>query len=107
MILHLLPFLVGLSSASPLDTRQEGRCTVQSCQIAALAGSTKESFTGTTVPDGTTLNGVCCVTYYNPAVKEIAYDNVDYAREWCTLFPYTPSDAGVSKRDADTEMVLF
>ena len=94
-----------LATAGPLThqaaARQvSGQCSGQSCEIADLSGSTGRAYTGTKIPADSTYSGDCCVIYYNPAIMQQAYAEVNGLQQYCSVFPYNPPTSSKIKREA-------
>ena len=64
-----------------VKTRQT--CQDQSCIIAALSGSSGETYDPATPPTGGTFEGDCCIISYNPSVADILYEEESGLEAYC------------------------
>lgn len=102
--------LVNLASLPTLVSRQDaGTCRNQSCEIAAVAGSTgATTYDYPSYPVGDTQDGDCCIIKYFPAVKTRFYQARPSLQAYCAahggdapLDSNPPGISSISKRQPE------
>ncbi|MCJ1330087.1 hypothetical protein MMC10_006769 [Thelotrema lepadinum] len=94
MTSKLLALLLLTSSAlaSPVpDLEARQTCQLQSCTIAALSGSSGQTYNPATAPSGGTDAGDCCIISYNPAVQTKLFQEKPQLQAECAAL-------GINKR---------
>ena len=63
----------GLSKPTPMGLQRRQQCAGQSCTIAALSGSSGQTYDPSTAPTGGSDAGDCCILTYNPSAASVLF----------------------------------